>query len=241
MGTGSRHKGESSGRVSRKALSEGQERLLMRFYDDELGVVGRWYARRLIDGSLAAYEFVEELKRCRVTSDISTSVDLWSAIDEGIAGQLGLGARQRASEPLPSAASSWSRSSWAERLGWACGGTALGATGSFVFMLFGALQGSPGMVPVASSGGQGAALQEVALSSGAGRTRRVPVPLENRDPSIMEVDWMRSSGRVKVLQDPSGDSPIIWVKRRDPLASNFSISARPRIVKRSSQAFQVPE
>lgn len=33
----------------------------------------------------------------------------------------------------------------------------------------------------------------------------------------VEVDWMRSDGRVRMVHDPSESSPIIWVKRRLPL------------------------
>ena len=45
-------------------------------------------------------------------------------------------------------------------------------------------------------------------------------------PQVFEVDWMRSNGRVRVLQDSSGKAGIIWVNRptRTVVASNNNIN-----------------
>ena len=42
--------------------------------------------------------------------------------------------------------------------------------------------------------------------------QRSAVPLDS-----LEVDWVRSHGRVKLIQDVDGRSAIVWIKKRDPL------------------------
>jgi hypothetical protein len=46
-------------------------------------------------------------------------------------------------------------------------------------------------------------------------TSRLDPPrfLNNDVPTSVEVDWMRSNGRVKMIQSPEGGSDIIWVRR----------------------------
>lgn len=42
-----------------------------------------------------------------------------------------------------------------------------------------------------------------------------PRIIEERIPGTFEVDWVRSAGRVRMIQDPTERSAIIWVKRHD--------------------------
>ncbi len=42
--------------------------------------------------------------------------------------------------------------------------------------------------------------------------------------SSMEVDWMRSNGPLKLIQNPSEQSTIIWVKRRSTLPTQDTLS-----------------
>ncbi len=58
-------------------------------------------------------------------------------------------------------------------------------------------------------------------SAGVSNVARVPVKssapeiFEEQIPQTMEVDWMRSKGGVRVIQNRHG-SPIFWVKKREP-------------------------
>jgi hypothetical protein len=56
-------------------------------------------------------------------------------------------------------------------------------------------------------------------------TSSAPVSFSSATHNIVEVDWMRSDGRVRLLQDPSERSAIIWVKRRQ---LPHSIGAAPQ-------------
>jgi len=45
--------------------------------------------------------------------------------------------------------------------------------------------------------------------------------VQERFPSTMEVDWVRSHGSVRLIQDPSDRSPVIWVQKRNSFASQM--------------------
>ncbi len=47
-----------------------------------------------------------------------------------------------------------------------------------------------------------------------GASQRATVPLDS-----FEVDWVKSHGRVKLIQDADGRSAIVWIKKREPLKS----------------------
>ncbi len=41
-------------------------------------------------------------------------------------------------------------------------------------------------------------------------------------PQIVDVDWVRSAGRVKVLRDPNGKASILWVQKKQPSSNSFA-------------------
>ena len=83
------------------------------------------------------------------------------------------------------------------------------------------------------SSSSGAQIQNVSLKEkSAKRIQRVPVPISNsNDMPLMEVDWMRSSGRVTVVQDNQAQMPIIWVTKRGnrPAALANQSRQEPRV------------
>ena len=54
-------------------------------------------------------------------------------------------------------------------------------------------------------------------------------------PQVFEADWMRSNGRVRVLQDPSGKAGIIWVNR--PHNTVVARANNTRTIGQSGQVF----
>ena len=60
--------------------------------------------------------------------------------------------------------------------------------------------------------------------------RSVPVT------SVVEVDWMRSDGRVRLIEDPEDTGAIIWIRKRKP-----TTNAIPLAGARNSNGIQVIE
>ena len=58
--------------------------------------------------------------------------------------------------------------------------------------------------------GSGDVEADVDFASGEYRRPRI---IENEYPTTLEVDWMRSAGRVRVVPDAQQDSTIIWIRR----------------------------
>ncbi len=53
----------------------------------------------------------------------------------------------------------------------------------------------------------------------ADNSRLLEEPLKILDqdlPNALEVDWLKSAGRVRMMQDPGERSAIFWIKRREP-------------------------
>jgi hypothetical protein len=40
-------------------------------------------------------------------------------------------------------------------------------------------------------------------------------------PKVVDVDWVRSSGRVRVLRDPQGRASILWVQKKQPSVARY--------------------
>jgi hypothetical protein len=66
-------------------------------------------------------------------------------------------------------------------------------------------------------------ISNVSLPQGGGSPVRV-----GRYPNSLEVDWMRSDGRVRVMQDSGERSAIIWVKRRNVPAALPVVEMTPQ-------------
>lgn len=216
-------------------LSEGEEILLMKFFDGQCSFLERGKAQRLIEQSQSACDFMTSL---RVTAEAAQSlagrqsvkVDLWQEVSRRIEAEehaaLFLGKRDTHAKP-----------SFAERVGeffsnsWNLGlsGAAV-AAGLALFLILPSTpatnnSGSEQMVDLV----RGVSFDRtnvgtMSVSNGAENSGSVepvgvhgrPQILNEQTPNVVEVDWMRSDGRLRMLHEPSEPSAIIWVKRRDP-------------------------
>lgn len=71
---------------------------------------------------------------------------------------------------------------------------------------------------VALVGGESALIDERTGAYRPGDSKREPddIALPNYHSNVVEVDWLRSDGRVRMLQGAKERVPIIWVRRRTP-------------------------
>lgn len=192
-------------------LSEREERLLSQYFDGEAGFVNSLRARRMITQRGDAREFVRVLSVIRdgtlVKAEHQAPVGLWNRIEARIEqeqrSELFLGerrGRRGLAEPLHDG-------------------------GRRLFSLEHLMWGISGGVVTA---GVMVLLSSQALFD----TRRYPVPVPirlvsqsgpeqlARQPRVVEVDWMRSDGRVRMMHDPERSSgSIIWVQKRKPVSS----------------------
>jgi len=200
-------KRNEDGATPSRVLTPREERLLECYHDGECGFVRRYIAERLMKENVAARGYIESLERVRRVSvargACSGEIDLWSKVAVRIAQEehaaVFLGER---------------RESWGERLvgfvrehrhvAW---GIPSGAALAGVLLLF--------ISPVGESPERG--MSEVARNS----TTPPVVNLASTDVGRpvgrfrepVEVDWVRGSGRVRVMQDAHRNSAIIWVRR----------------------------
>ena len=194
-------------------LREKDERLISKWLDGECGWLERWRAGRLLRGSQAARNFLENMQavrcgaQCWGESACRCQVDLWdriaARIDQEQRAEVFLGRRRAAAADVrESRFSPWT-------LGVSGAAVAAAAALLLVFLPGGAGNTGPGgraLVWTADSG----SVPGVNLASAGGVQPRVVS-------GGVELDWMRShAGRVKLIQDPSGRSPIIWVTKRKP-------------------------
>jgi hypothetical protein len=212
-------------------LSERQERLLMRVADGQVGFFDRRRASALLEKSAAARNFVDGIRNSgalsRVAllnsadSDLRThEVDLWGRISRRIEeeerAELMLGRRvtdERERAPL-----GWFERLGFDRLAWGLTGGMVAASLT-VFILR--------QPPSAARDQQNFSVASLPLPHVAfNNTERslpaiapvstsAPVSFSSAEHNVVEVDWMRSDGRVRLMQDPSERSAIIWIKRRD--------------------------
>lgn len=227
-------------------LEERDERLLSRYFDGEASWLDQLRARRLLARSSEARTFIQSLEMIRdlaanLVKAAPAEVQLWEKISRRIDAEeraaVFLGGRYgRAS--AGSTDSILGRLT--ERLSWsAMGGVAAAAVTMLVVAPLGGPQNS-GQQQLAMLGQPvrlekpgsmlSTALEEVRFSPSDptgidDRTAVVEQFAPNTEPVIlsrpsypraMEVEWMRSDGRVRMLQAPKERSAIIWVKRREP-------------------------
>ena len=186
------------------ALSDSQEMLLEKFFDGECTFVERFSARRLLKKNKIAVCFADTLRlnRDALRGHLpSLSPDLWSRVSvrlhEEDRSMHRIGFREN--EKL------YSKSS-RQMFGWRSMVTASGIVLTLFVVAYPMNQKSStssltpqGIVPVAYNGG-----------SNSGPVQM----LSRRIPSAVEVDWMRSDGRLQVMNESQARAPIIWVKRR---------------------------
>lgn len=233
---------QSSGKAS-SALTERQELLLVAFHDGACGVVEAMQARLLLKCSKAAREFIESVRRtdsafCDYSESIEQDckVDLWDRISARIEAErraeVFLGERTYSTRARSS--SLWNGvAEWRARLAWSAGGAAFA---SVVAM---------SLVTTGYIGGAGAgAITTIAqprsqmVIPSAAQVAFSPERVGRAEP--IEMDWMRSEGRVQVLRDPSERTAIIWVKPRTQPQVNRATEVAQRMSRLSRSNSRIP-
>lgn len=196
-----------------KELSEQQELLLSSYVDNECSFLSRLRAERLIKRNDTAKLFVQNLKNTSQTyrslfSDTAASTNLWDKISQRIDAEeraaLYLGQRKPATvaDERSALANFFSKQAL-------IGGLSGAAVAACVLMLV-SRPAKPGeIIPVYTGGPVAAhnasAFHQASLGS---------APQAAGAGSSMEVDWMRSNGSLKIIQNPSDNSAIFWVRKR---------------------------
>ena len=167
--------------------------------------------------------------------------DLWDEISQRIEAEeraaIFLGARQSSSAAVIANSDHEEHSTWYRFFSTQAllGGLSGAATTAVVLFVVSSMRATlPGGVVTASNSNSGASspqvLTQASLSSNGFENSRGPYSsaiagalpassnrptlLNGRDRAIMEVDWMRGNGPLRVIQNPSERSTIIWVKRQ---------------------------
>jgi hypothetical protein len=213
-----------------KHLSEQQELLLSSYVDDECSLLSRLRAERLIKRNESAKLFVQNLKNTSQTyrslySETPTSPDLWDKISQRIDAEerasLYLG--QRKSETVAPHISGLANFFSKQAL---IGGLSGAAVAACVLMLV-SRPAKPGEIIPVYTGGSVAAHNASAFHQASLGSAQQASP----SGSSMEVDWMRSNGSLKIIQNPSDNSAIFWVRKRPvtPTLKVQGIKATPTI------------
>lgn len=208
-------------------LSEGQEKLLMKFHDKECSLWQSFKAERLLRVSQEAKEFINELERARDTfrgavraldSNVESS-SIWEKVVSRIEQE------ERAELLLGKRALGRQSSSFLEKFEWLFEPKVLGASGALVaasvalLMVVNPVSDKAGGLPQSSleSFTEGPLLP---ISNQVDQPQEEvpytrPRLVADRVPNAFEVDYMRSNeGRVQLLQDPRRKSIIFWVDRK---------------------------
>ena len=192
-----------------RMLTEHEEILLSQYFDGESGFFTRRRAERLIASNPLAKAFLENLSGIatdvRAASEASViKADLWSRIENRIEAEeraaFYLGDRRESAEASRFLPNIRSRQAF-------FGGLSGAAVAAAVLIVVS--QPSTGKQPPSASPTPG--FRQNALGGLDAR----PASFTNGSQSTMEVDWMRSNnGSLKLIQNPSGKSATIWVRRR---------------------------
>jgi hypothetical protein len=213
-----------------KELSERQELLLSSYVDNECSFLSRLRAERLIKQNETAKLFVQNLKNTSQTyrslfSDTAASTNLWDKISQRIDAEeraaLYLGQRKPATvaQERPTLANFFSKQAL-------LGGLSGAAVAACVLMLV-SRPAKPGEIIPVYTGGPVAAHNASAFHQASlGSAPQAAVA-----GSSMEVDWMRSNGSLKIIQNPSDNSAIFWVRKRSgaPTLTTQGIKPTPTI------------
>ncbi len=229
---------------TKTVLSDKEQKLLSKFFDGECGYFGYRRAKRLLERKQQAHEFLgllDSLARdVRITkTDPAGRLDnMWERVSARIEAeersQLLLGKRQS----TLAANNIWGRlqealfASGYRRFGFSAG---LVAAASVIVFLSGPYS------PLSKSSTQLASSSTVNNASGFGyvpasaqvegsaekESYTRPQLVEDDYQRALEVDWVRSRGRVKFIQDPRQRSVIIWVKKREPRVG--TVAAMPEL------------
>ena len=196
-----------------KDLSEQQQLLLSSYVDNECSFISRIRAERLLKRSETAKLFVRNIKHSSQTyrslfSDTQHSSDLWDKISRRIDAEersaLYLGERKPAvaEGERQAVASFFSKQA-------ILGGLSGAAVAACVLLLISRPTKPSEIIPVYTGGPVAAhnssAFHQASLGSS---------PKSSANGSSMEVDWMRSNGSLKIIQNPNDNSAIFWVRKR---------------------------
>ena len=206
-------------------LSEREELLLMKYHDGAANAFERSRAHRLLRKNSEARAYLEGLSRVEgvakeYVKEVSEEAnDLWNQValrinqEEKL--EVWLGERKHDSKRNHFDFSAFTPKEWgfAGALATAC----VAVLAFYVGPLFQEMSPTAQIATESSTATTAAGpkrLPAVSLVSDGATTREPPRLLEPEMPYGVEVDWMRSQGSVRMIQDPSGKSAIIWVKPR---------------------------
>lgn len=212
------------GALKEGTLTDRQEKLLMKCFDGEGHALDRFRMQRLLCRCPEAAAFMSALEstKGRISAGSSApKVELWdricSRLDQEARAELFLGRRIVAAEK-----GGW-RSNWASNyLTWGFSGAAVTACLALLMFSNGLDSRSGPGTRIASPVGSPGALGKAGVELVAERSKdELPRIIERNYQNSVEVDWMRSDGRVRLMQDPRQKNAVIWVKRRRPAAVPF--------------------
>ena len=202
-------------------ISQQQEILLSRYVDDECGVIGRLRAQALLRKSASACEFVEGLKALKEDvlpyrdSFPAPSDNLWRNIERRIAQEehTRFHDGQEHGSPLDRFLFGFGRLSWGAAGGFAAAGLVFAiSTFSRGPLPAVATRAPSADRPVASaSEGISPSVLDAGFVQGGGSGMNMSSP--------PPFDYLRSTGRVKVMRRSSQRSTIFWIRRKDSSSS----------------------
>jgi len=230
--------------AGRAMLSLRNEKLLVRYFDGECGWIEKYLAEKLIQKNSLAREFMDTMhvigeitrnERAGILKVNPTPTNLWDRISARIE------AEEKSALFLGMRAAQTKKVGFAQRLSdvFSVSQVAWGASGAFAaacitYFFVHVAPGSSVAHFSASQGQPNSAIRQVALheraaghrsprasdSNSLGRkSLNEPIRILTQNvPSALEVDWVKSAGHVRMMQDPEDRSAIIWIKRREPVA-----------------------
>lgn len=211
-------------------LSEKQQLVLSRYFDNESGFFERLLAKRLIALHPDARLFIDSLRDSAAThreivNANAPSVDLWARIDARIDQEMKaafyLGER-RAQEPAPRF---FDKLKPVPALVGGLSGAVVAAT--VLLVLYQPKEIVSFSSPQTALSGQAGAFQQVGLGNSE-RPGSVPRALSRQQRAALEVDWMRANGSLRLIPDADGSSAIIWVRRKRVASGSHQVSAQPQ-------------
>ncbi len=201
-----------------KKLSEADEKCLNSFIDEEAGFFSRRRAKSLLSSRPEAKDYVKfahELRadlQTRTVPDIKLENAVLMRIEEEEKLALYLGERR-----FEKRGRTWPSLSLPP-MGPAIKGGSFAAAMVALFMVFPYFSGDSARNNQVGSSGfpAGSAVAPLFLRESGSSADFVSYDRQPSRIPRMEVDWMRSGeGRVSLIQEPGGQSAIIWVKRKE--------------------------
>lgn len=200
-----------SGINSSQKLNDDEKKLLCKYLDGESGLFCRLQAKALLNRSEGARSYIQRQERLRINlREIleKPQVSLWDKISDGI--------ERKEREELLEENESWFGTFWPGKQGvfWGMSGAITTACISFVLMSglnseteVERLQGAS---PVAALQGPmvNVSHQTARLAEAEG------IHFASSQNSPVEVDWLHSSGRVRMIPGAGRSAPIMWISSR---------------------------